>query len=68
MKKKSIMVWTHTCQCPLEKRLQERGAIYSKASQLLGENVVVDRNIITGQTLTSAKGVGKALVKALGFA
>jgi putative intracellular protease/amidase len=28
----------------------------------------VDRNIITGQTLTSAKGVGKALVKALGFA
>lgn len=51
----------------IEKRLQERGGIYSKAKEPLGEHVVVDGNIITAQNITSARSMGIAVVKALGL-
>lgn len=50
----------------IEGRLKERGAKYVKAREVLGECVVVDGKLITGQNVTSARGVGEALVRVLG--
>lgn len=49
----------------LETRLKEVGAKFTKASELWGEKVVVDGNLITGQNPASAKAVGAAIVKAV---
>ncbi len=53
----------------LEDRLKERGATYVKAAEPWGVKVVVqdDGKFITGQNPASAKGVGEALVAALGL-
>ncbi|RYP10011.1 hypothetical protein DL764_000940 [Monosporascus ibericus] len=53
----------------LEDRLRELGAVYEKAPDLWGEKVVVEDGgkLITGQNPASGKGVGEALVKALGL-
>lgn len=52
----------------LETKLQEAsGGKYEKADQLYAEKVVVDGKLITGQNPASARGVGEAITKALGF-
>lgn len=52
----------------LETKLQEAsGGKYEKAAQLYAEKVVVDGKLITGQNPASARGVGEAITKALGF-
>ncbi|WP_432559011.1 type 1 glutamine amidotransferase domain-containing protein [Granulicoccus sp. GXG6511] len=48
----------------LEKELGRRGK-YDKAALPMKPNVVVDGTLVTGQNPTSAKGVGKAVVKLL---
>lgn len=49
----------------LEDKLRERGGIYEKSGNWQ-EHVTVDKRLITGQNPQSAKGVGKALLAALG--
>ncbi len=48
----------------LASRLQERGAIHTKAENFKPQ-VEVDGRLVTGQNPPSAKGVGEALVKVL---
>ena len=50
----------------LETRMVEAGAKYTKAEKDWGEKVVVDGLVITGQNPASAKGIGEAIVKAIG--
>lgn len=57
--------WKPYVPFSMEHRFPERGAKYVKASEIHGEKVVVDGNLITGQNLTSAKAVGEAIVQAL---
>lgn len=49
----------------LEDELKKRGAIFSRAFLPFGSHVIKDGLLITGQNPKSAKGVGKAVVKAL---
>lgn len=49
----------------LEKLLAKRSRRYSKARLPMGNHVVVDGNLVTGQNPTSAKGVAEAVVKLL---
>ncbi len=49
----------------LGRALKNKGAKYSKALRPMGKHVVVDGRLITGQNPTSAKGVAKAVLKAL---
>lgn len=49
----------------LSEAMKAKGARYTKALRPLGEKVVVDGNLVTGQNPTSAAGVGKAVVKLL---
>lgn len=49
----------------LDKALRTEGAKYAKALLPMGEKVVVDGTLVTGQNPTSAAGVGKAVVKLL---
>lgn len=53
----------------LEDRIKEVGGVYNKAAEPWGANVEVadDGKLITGQNPASAKGVGEALIKALGL-
>ena len=51
----------------LETELINKGSKFEKAAEPWGVKVVVDGNLITGQNPASAKGVGEALVKALGL-
>lgn len=51
----------------LETELVKKGAKFEKAPELFGAKVVVDGKLITGQNPASAKGVGEALVAALGL-
>ncbi len=51
----------------LETKLDEvTGGRYVKADKDWAEKVVVDGNVITGQNPASARGVGEAIVKAIG--
>jgi len=50
----------------LEDKLVEAGAKFVKADEPWGAKVVVDGQLITGQNPASAKGVGEAIVKAVG--
>ncbi|GAO14487.1 uncharacterized protein UV8b_04280 [Ustilaginoidea virens] len=50
----------------LEDELKRVGARYEAAPEPWGEKVVVDGQIITGQNPASAKGVGEAILKAIG--
>nr|WP_303652847.1 type 1 glutamine amidotransferase domain-containing protein [Paludisphaera mucosa] len=49
----------------LEEELQSRGASYTKAWLAMGNHVVTDGRLITGQNPTSARGVAQAVVKKL---
>lgn len=49
----------------LDERLQAQGATYKKALRPMGEKVVTDGNLVTGQNPTSAKGVAKKVLKLL---
>lgn len=49
----------------LDEALKEEGAKYTKALRPMGEKVVRDGNLITGQNPMSAEGVGKAVAKRL---
>jgi len=49
----------------LEDEIQAKGGSYEKASEVWGENVIVDGHVITGQNPNSARGVGVAIVEAL---
>jgi len=49
----------------LEEELQARGATYSKAWLAMGDHVVVDGRLITGQNPTSTQSVAKAVVEKL---
>lgn len=49
----------------LEVALREAGAVYSKASELWGENVVVDGRLFTGQNPASGARLARELVAAL---
>jgi len=51
----------------LEDALNKAGGKYEKAAEPWGEHVITDGLLITGQNPASAKGVGEALVKLLGF-
>ncbi|RDA87112.1 hypothetical protein CP532_0179 [Ophiocordyceps camponoti-leonardi (nom. inval.)] len=51
----------------LEDEAKKCGCEWQQAAEPWGECVVVDGNLITGQNPASAKGVGEALVKALGW-
>ncbi|CAE6421867.1 unnamed protein product [Rhizoctonia solani] len=50
----------------LETRIKELGGKYTKASEAWAPKVIVDGHVITGQNPASAKGVGEAILKALG--
>lgn len=50
----------------LEDKLIQAGAQFEKADSLWGEKIVVDGLVITGQNPASAKGVGEAILKAIG--
>lgn len=50
----------------LETALKERGARFEKALLPFGRLVVVEGRLITGQNPASARGVGRAVVEALG--
>lgn len=50
----------------LEDELKKNGANFHKAEQPWGEKVVVDGLLISGQNPASAKGVGEAILKAIG--
>lgn len=49
----------------MEEQLKKRGAKFSKSFIPFGPHVVKDGRLITGQNPASAKGVGRAVVKAL---
>jgi len=49
----------------LSKAIKQRGGKYEKALRPMAKHVVVDGRLITGQNPTSAKAVGKAVLKAL---
>ncbi|KAG5917597.1 hypothetical protein E4U42_007185 [Claviceps africana] len=51
----------------LEDELKSKGAVFHAADQPWGEKVVVDGLLITGQNPASAKGVGEAILKAVGI-
>ncbi|KAF9556280.1 ThiJ/PfpI [Agrocybe pediades] len=51
----------------LENKIKELGGNYVKADAPWGEEVVVDGKLITGQNPASARGVGQAILKALGL-
>ncbi|KAG5971441.1 hypothetical protein E4U55_001226 [Claviceps digitariae] len=50
----------------LEDELKKKGAVFEAAEEAWGEKVVVDGLLITGQNPASAKGVGEAILKAIG--
>ncbi|KAG5986232.1 hypothetical protein E4U54_005534, partial [Claviceps lovelessii] len=50
----------------LEDELKKKGAVFHAAEEPWGEKVVVDGLVITGQNPASAKGVGEAILKAIG--
>ncbi|KAG6037440.1 hypothetical protein E4U41_005082 [Claviceps citrina] len=50
----------------LEDELRKRGAVFHAAEEPWGEKVVVDGLLITGQNPASARGVGEAILKAIG--
>ncbi|KAG6006959.1 hypothetical protein E4U21_006578 [Claviceps maximensis] len=51
----------------LEDELKRKGAVFQAADEPWGEKVVVDGLLITGQNPASAKGVGEAILKAIGL-
>lgn len=49
----------------LEEELQARGATYSKAWLAMGDHVVIDGRLVTGQNPSSTRSVAKAVVEKL---